>query len=232
VIRLGGAVFNATWKEYINKKTLASYFFISSGMALTFYLTFFHFIPVLKENFGYSPEDIIKHNLFLSFIPIITGITLTYLTCWIHPLRIQKIRATVGFLLIIFLPFLIMSVASPMHLFLVQSLILVFALEETPSIPVFYKHFPIYCRFMSATLMFALSRTFMTIVTSFGLIYLTSYFGHFGIWVVALPIGIAYLCGISHFIGLDRKLGVYPNLARGLLFGGRDPAHEFNKPIA
>jgi len=209
-----GARTNATWKEPVNKKTLLSYFFISSGVPLVFYLVFFHFIPVLKESFGYSTEDIIKHNFFLVLIELITGMTITYLSYWIHPLKIQKIKSTLGVLLLILLPFLTMSVTSPMHLFLIQSLLQMFRLEESPSVPVFYSHFPIYCRFMSATLLFALSRALMYTVTSFGLIYLVSYFGSFGIWIVALPIGIAYLCALSHFEGLERKFKLYPNLSK------------------
>jgi MFS family permease len=210
---IGGAAFNATWKEYINKKTLLSYFFISSGQPLSFYLVFFHFIPVLKE-FGYSSEDIVKHNFFLAFIPVINDITLAYLSYRIHPLKIQKIRSILGVLLLIALPFLIMAATSPMQLFLIQSLIFTFRLEEAPSIPVFYNHFPVYCRFRSATLLFSLSRAFMTIITSFGMIYLVSYFGSFGIWVITIPIGITFLYSLKHFESLERKMGLYPNLIR------------------
>jgi len=210
---IGGKAFNATWKERINTKTLISYFFISCGVPLGFYLAFFHFIPVLKENFGYSSEDIVRHNFFLAFIPLITGITLTFLSYRIHPLKIQKIRSTLGLLLIILLPFLIMAATSPMQLFLIQSLILIFKLEESPSIPVFYSHFPIYCRFMSATVLFALSRALMYAITSFGMIYLVMYFGSFGIWLIALPIGIGYLLGLSHFKDLEIKYKLYPNLS-------------------
>jgi MFS transporter, MHS family, proline/betaine transporter len=209
-----GAKTNATWKEPVNKRTLLSYFFISCGVPLRFYLAFFHFIPILKESFGYSSDDIVRHNFFLAFIPIFTEMTLAYLSYRIHPLKIQKIRSTLGLLLFILLPFLIVSATSPVRLFLIQSSLLIFALEELPSGPVFYSHFPIYCRFMSATLLFALARALMYTVTSFGTIYLVNYFGSFGIWVIALPIGIAYLFGLKHFEGLERQRNLYPNLSR------------------
>jgi hypothetical protein len=211
---VGGAKFNATWKEKINKKTLASYFFISSATPLGFYLAFFHFIPVLKENFGYSSEQIVQHNFLLAFIPVISSAILTYLSYRIHPVKIQKVRATLGALLMVSFPFLVMAAASPWQLWLIQSLVLIFLLEEAPSTPIYWNHFPIYCRFTCATLLFSLSRAFMHIVTSFGLIYLVSYFGAFGIWIVAVPIVIAYLCSLKHFEGLERKLGLYPNLVR------------------
>jgi MFS family permease len=214
---VGGAAFNATWKERINKKTLTSYFFIGCGKPLGFYLAFFHFIPLLKENFGYNSHDIIKHNFFLALVLCTTYATVAYLSSRIHPLRIQTVKSALGLLLFVLLPFLITAATSPMQLFIIQSMLIIFKLDETPSIPIFYNHFPIYCRFTSATVLFALSRAVILVITSFGLVYLTKYLGYFGIWVVALPIAIAYLCGISHFIGLERKLGVYPNLVRNRL---------------
>jgi len=209
-----GAAFNATWKETINKKTLLSYFFISCGVPLGFYLAFFHFIPVLKENFGYSSEDIIKHNFFLALMCPITNIVLAYLSYRIHPLKVQRVRATLGLLLFMALPFLIMVVTSPMQLFLIQAMLCIFRLDDVPSTPVFLSHFPIYCRFTSATFLFALSRAFIYIVTSFGLVYLVTYWGYFGIWAIALPIAIAYLFGLSHFVNLERRHKLYPNLSQ------------------
>jgi MHS family proline/betaine transporter-like MFS transporter len=209
---IGGASFNTAWKEPVNKKTLASYFFVSCGVPLGIYLAFFYFIPFLKENFGYSAEDVIKHNFFLALMYPITNTVLAYLSYRIHPLKLQRIRGTLGLLVLIALPFLITSVTSPLQLFVIQSLLCVFRLDDVPSIPVFLSHFPVYCRFMSATLLFALSRALMYIVTSFGLIYLVSYWGLFGIWLIALPVAIAYLCSLSHFVGLERKHKLYPNL--------------------
>jgi MHS family proline/betaine transporter-like MFS transporter len=213
---VGGAAFNATWKEQINKKTLLSYFFIGCGKPLGFYLAFFHFIPILKESFRYNSEDIVRHNFCLALVLCATYATVAYLSSRIHPLKIQKIKSTFGLLLFILLPFLIMAVTSPMQLFLIQAMLIIFKLDESPSIAIFYNHFPIYCRFTSATILFALSRAVVFAITSFGLIYLTSYFGYFGIWVVVLPISIAYLCGLSHFEGLERELKLYPNLSRPL----------------
>jgi hypothetical protein len=205
-----GAEFNAAWKEKLNYKTLTSYFFISSVVPLGFYLAFFHFIPFLKENFGYSSEDIVRHNFFLAFTPLITSLTLAYLSYWIHPLKIQKARAALVLLLMILFPFLTMAVKNPMQLFLIQSLLLIAMSGEAPSIPIYWSHFPVYCRFRCATLLFSFARGFIHVVTSFGVIYLISYWGSFGIWVIALPISIAYFCALNHFVNLERKYKLYP----------------------
>ena len=79
-----GAEINKTWKEPINKKTLLSYFLISCGYPLCFYLAFIYFNPILKETFGYSPEDIISYNLLLSLISVVISIFLSFfkLSCF------------------------------------------------------------------------------------------------------------------------------------------------------
>jgi MFS family permease len=210
-----GAEVNATWKERLNYKTLMSYFFITCGTPFTMYLGFFHFIPFLKESFGYSAEDIIAHNFFLAAVSLIVFIVLMYLSYWIHPLKIQKIRTSLALLVIILLPFLIMSVTSPVQLFLIQALIFIFALAGAPSTPIFFHHFPVYCRFRCATLLFSIARAIMYIITSFGMIYLASYLGSFGIWVIGLPIAIASLYGIFHFEGLEHELELLHKRMRG-----------------
>jgi MFS family permease len=57
---------NPLWKEKINKKTVFAYFFISCGFPACFYLSFMHSANILKNTYGYSPEQIIKQNFIVS----------------------------------------------------------------------------------------------------------------------------------------------------------------------
>lgn len=200
-----GAAYNATWKEPIRVKTLASYFLISCGWPLCMYIVYFYFNPMLKESFGYSPEDIIKRNFLLVLVSLITNIFVTYLSYRIHPLKINKIRGIFGLLLMISLPFLVTNLTSVNQLFLIQALILIVPLNDMPSVAVFLRSFPLYRRVTFASILWSLSRAVMFVITSFGLIYLGSYFGHFGVWIIALPTAFAFLCGINHFESLERK---------------------------
>jgi len=208
-----GAELNATWKEPMQGKTLVSYFLIFCGWPLCFYLGFLYFNPVLRESFGYSSEDIIRHNFILSIVPVVSSIILTILSCFIHPIRILKAIGISTLVLMILLPFLVTNLNSPYHLFLIQAVILLVPLSAAPADAVFISHFPIYRRVTFSSFLYALSRALMFVVTSFGLIYLSRYFGHFGIWVISLPITVAYLYGLKHFEGLERKRDLYPNLA-------------------
>lgn len=206
-----GATYNAIWKEPIRAKTLASFFFIACGWPLCMYIAYFYFNPILKENFGYSPEDIIQHNFFLVFVSLICGIFITFLSCRVHPLKINKTRGMLGLFLIILLPFLIMNLTNSTQLFCIQSLIVIMALDAMPSFAVFLRNFPLYRRFTFASILWSLSRALMFAITSFGLIYLGSQFGHFGLWIIGLPTAIGFLYGINHFKELERKRNLYPN---------------------
>jgi len=208
-----GATYNAAWKEPIRFKTLVSYFSVSCGWPLCMYIVYFYFNPTLKESFGYSPEDIIRHNFFLVVVSLITNIIVTYLSYRIHPLKINKIRGIFGFCLLVSLPFLVTELTSVTQLFLIQASILIMALNDMPSVAVFLRNFPLYRRVTFASLLWSLSRAVMFVITSFGLIYLGNCFGHFGLWIIILPTAFAFLYGINHFKELERKRNLYPNLS-------------------
>ncbi|MEI8295762.1 MAG: MFS transporter [Alphaproteobacteria bacterium] len=202
------------WRDPVKPKTLLSYFLIYCGWPLTFYLGFIYFNTMLKENFGYSGNDIIMHNFLLSVIMVLS------ITCWaipsayIHPIKLIKTRGILAFVLMLLMPFIIMFINSPIELFLLQAGIMIAGLGVVPADAVAVYHLPIARRFTYASFLYALTRTTMYIITSFGLVYLGSYWGHFGLWCITLPITIAYLYGTKHFENLERKIGIYPNLSR------------------
>lgn len=199
------------WKQQVDYKTLMSYFLISCGWPLTFYLTYVHYNPLLKDKFGYSPEDIIMHNFLLSVFMFAAYAFWSILSIRIYPLKILKMRWAFKLILLGVLPFLIMWVTSPFQLFIVQSLIVFLTLYDIPAEAIFIYHLPIYRRFTYASFLYALSRAFMYIITSFGLVYLGEYFGEYGLWFIAVPLMMVYLYGILHFENLEKSLGLYPS---------------------
>lgn len=203
---------NFTWKEKVNPKTLISYFLMHCGYPLSFYLGYLYFNPLLKGNFGYSPETIIKHNFLLSLIFLVPYIGLAFLSYRIHPFKILKAKVGFAILLMIALPFLIVYSTTAIHIFCLQAAILVLAMDTVPGSVILIYHLPIYHRFRYASVLWATTRAVMYIITSFGLVYLGDYFGPFGLWCLTLPLSAGYLYGILHFEGLERKLGIYPNL--------------------
>jgi len=58
-------------KKTISKQTMLAYFFIGCGWPMSFYIGYIYFNPTLRD-FGYTPEDVISHNFFLSIIVVVT----------------------------------------------------------------------------------------------------------------------------------------------------------------
>ena len=92
---------------------------------------------------------------------------------------------------------------SPYSVFAVQFVSIVFSLTITPAYPILYKYIPVLKRFTNASFIYAVSRALTYIVTSFGVIYITNIFSHYGLWIIMIPISVGYYCGIGYFTKLE-----------------------------
>lgn len=194
-------------REKINKQTFVAYFLVYCGWPLTFYLTYMYFNPTLKEVYGYSSEDIIFHNFFLSLVLIVFSSLWAIWSYTKHPMKILKLRGELFLILAILLPVLIVNSRTCIHIFLLQAAIMILNIGESPGAAVFIKHFPVFKRFTVTSFLYAVTRALMYIITSFGLVYLTEWIGHYGLWFIMLPVTIGYLLGIRHFEKLEKESG-------------------------
>lgn len=185
------------------RQAWTAYFLVYCGWPLSFYLAYMYFNPLLKNKFGYSPEDIILHNFFLSVLMCISVVFWIMLSYRIHPLIILRERCKILFGLTLLLPFCINSVSSSFHVFLIQASILIFSMVAEPAPSIFIMHFPVLRRFTTASFVYALSRALMFIVTSFSLVYLTEWLGYYGLWVVMFPIISGFFWGVRYFEKLE-----------------------------
>lgn len=185
--------------QKINKKSLLAYFGVQCGWPICFYLTFIYMNPILKDVCGYSVEDIIFHNFIISIIVMTTSFLWAVLSFRIYPLKILKFKAIIFVIISVSLPFVLLSTSSPYCLFIIQAFLLIFSLEDMPAQAIFIKSFPIAKRFTSVTFVFASARAVICIITSFGFVYLTKMFGHYGLWIVMFPATIFFLWGVNYF---------------------------------
>lgn len=197
---------NAILKEKSSAKTLLAYFLINCTWPVWSYYAYFYCGSILIENFGYTPEQVIHNNFYIAIGDLLGAVLLTYLSYKIYPLKI--LRATF-YILVVFLclsPVIMPNLNSPFYIMLIQLFFLVFAPGYFPATAIFYKHFPVFKRFTSTSLIGALSRALMYIITSFGLAYLTEYFDYWGILMIMVPITIGYYFGLRHFEQLEKKV--------------------------
>lgn len=190
-------------REKILKKTLLAYFLVYCGWPLSFYLGFMYFNPLLKSQFSYSSEDIIFHNFFLSILICVANILWSMMSYRIYPMKILRMRGIFFLICIVCFPLMIMSASHYLHIFILQSVILILTLGGIPADSIFIRHFPVLKRFTATSFLYAATRAIMYIITSFGLVYLSDFFGHWGLLVIAIPVALGYLWGVNHFSKLD-----------------------------
>lgn len=189
--------------ETVKKRTMFAFFVTSCGGPLTFYIVYMHFNPLLKQSFGYSSENIIMHNFYLSLVQVSACIVFSLMSYRIHPLKIMKSGILCLLALVFLLPVIMLKISQSYELFILQSLFLLFFLSDTPAASIFIKQFPVLKRVTATSFLYALARALMYPITSFGLIYLTNFFGIYGLWLIMLPIVGGYLWAANHYARLE-----------------------------
>jgi MFS family permease len=203
--------------EKTSLKTILAFFSIYCGHPLCFYMIYMYFNKTLKVDFGYSTSEVIYHNFLLSLSHLPLSIFISFLSYKVYPLLISKVRGYSFFLSVILLPFLITHADNHYHIFLIQVLLLLCTLNDYPSVSIFVKYFPVLKRVTATSFLYASTRAIMYIITTFSLVYLTEWIGHFGLWLVSIPVAIGFIAGIGHF----EKLENHKTNLWGLLFSKR-----------
>jgi MFS transporter, MHS family, proline/betaine transporter len=193
-------------KEKIDWKTFAAFFLISSGPPACLYFTYIYCSNIYKE-MGFSGEHVISQNFIVSIVEFLGILYTVFLSYKIHPLKILKIKTIFFIVFLVFCPYLLYQVKSSFFLLGIQMISVCFTLSGVPAVATLLIHFPIFKRFTYASFIYALSRALMYVGTSFGLVYLTEGFGHWGLWFIMLPTSLGFLWGVLHFEKLEREAG-------------------------
>ncbi|MGL4426294.1 MAG: MFS transporter [Alphaproteobacteria bacterium] len=196
-------------QEKIDKKTVLALLLMFCSWPISFYFSYIHCAQILRETFNYTAEQVVQQNFFVSTLQFFTSAVVVFLSYKIYPLKIVKFNIKVSYILILICPFLLGHLTSGTQLFWLQACVVIFS-SGFPAYAIFYAHFPVLKRITSVSFIYAVSRAMMYIVTSFGLVYLTSWFGDFGLWVIMVPVMAAFTWSINHFEKLDK-----PNLEKG-----------------
>ena len=92
-------------KEKVSLKLAIAYFLMHCGYPIFFFFSFVFCASILKNKFGYSPEEIIHQNLIVALVALASDITYTLLSKNIFPLKILTVKFYCAFLLSLLLPF-------------------------------------------------------------------------------------------------------------------------------
>lgn len=197
---------NQLQKRKMGWKTSLAVFFIYSGPPACLYFSYIYFGTVLKK-LGFSPEAIIHQNFLISAVEFLAMLVTVILSYRIHPLKIIKFKAVLFFPFVCIVPFIMEGISTLSLLFVIQVISVCLTLSPIPASAVFMSHMPVFRRFTYASLIYALSRALMAIVTSFGLVYLTDMMGYWGIYFIMIPLTIGFVWGVLHFEQLEHISG-------------------------
>lgn len=81
----------------ISKTTSLAYFLIYSGYPLCFYIIYIYSADILKHSFSYSPKQVIDHNLMITLLSFLIGISIIFMVRSMNPLKIVKIRRVLSY---------------------------------------------------------------------------------------------------------------------------------------
>jgi MFS family permease len=197
------------FKEVVNKKLAISLFFIQLACPVYhLYFIYIHGANVLKNSFNYTTTEVINHNFILSLFDLSSVILITCLVRYINPLKILKIKWFISVPFFFSIPFLLNNVTSPLEFAFIQLFVIFFMPSEFPAVPIFYKSFPVFKRFTSVCLIFAVSRALMYVVSSVGIAYLIKFYGNYGLLILFVPVIILYGWGLFNFIRYEAEKGL------------------------
>jgi MFS transporter, MHS family, proline/betaine transporter len=189
--------------EKADHKTVFAMFFVFCASPVWFYFVFLYSADVLKNTFGYTAADLIRNNLIISLVLVIENIVCAQLCYRIYPLKIIKFLLGGLVLCVALFPYLLEHATNPTQVLLIQICVGLFGVGEFPASGIFYRHFPVLKRMTFLSMGFAIAKALMYIITSFGLIYLNLWMGHWGLWVLMIPSLLTFTWALKHFEKLD-----------------------------
>jgi len=197
-------------QEKVKMKNALAYFLIECGWPVCLYFAYFYCGEIMKSSFHYSAVEVIHQNFIVSIFQIIGFIIVTISGIYIYPLKFLRIKVYLFLIFACICPYFLNHLSNPNELLIIQIISMILGLGGAPGFPIFYKNFPVFKRFTSASFIYALSRALVYVITAFGLIFLQRYYGHLSFAIVAVPVAIGYCWGINHFENLEKANGTYP----------------------
>ena len=197
-----------TFSNPVKKLTSISLFLVKLGNPVCFYITYIHYGNFLKNTFFYTSAQVVSHNFIVGLIYLIGCAIQLYMSTKISSLKIVKVKFVIFIIFLLSFPISFKAISTPFHLFLFQSVLIIFALSNYPANAIFFKHFPVLKRFTYTCVIHAVSHASIYVITSFGLIYLVKWFDQIGVLFILLPVSICFGIGLHYFDKLEKEVRV------------------------
>ncbi len=191
--------------QHVPLLTSIAYLFIQCARPPCFYFVYIYCADILKHDCGFSANEVITQNFWVSIVDLLGIVGLTYLA-YMHPLKILKWKLYLFLITIILFPIVLSYRMNSNYIFIFQCLAALFVFDHVPASPIFYKYFPIFKRFTYTSVLSAVAKLCTYFVTSIGLAYTTKYLGPGkGLLIIIIPVAIGFFMGVTYFEKMERK---------------------------
>jgi hypothetical protein len=198
---------------YKNIKVVFYYICIEALSPLCFYIIYIYFGTMLKEKYGLTFIQVINQNFFVSIIEVISILVYARLTLRFYPLNILKIKILLLCLCSFIICLLSESQMSITSILLIQCALAILKEGVVPAHALFIKSFPVIGRYTYAGISYALARMIMTLITTYGCVFMGLSLGLKGISYFLIVCSLLSLFAVFKFSFLSRtQLNVTPHV--------------------
>jgi MHS family proline/betaine transporter-like MFS transporter len=124
---------------------------------------------------------------------------LSYLSYSIYPLKILRVKLIAFAFFILLFPFCLFNLRDSNDLLLLQILFIILLPSTPPAVSIFFKCFSVFTRFTYTSVMYAISRALIYVLTSFGVIYFVRSFEYYGLLILLVPAVIGFYLALNYF---------------------------------
>ncbi|MCZ6901781.1 MAG: MFS transporter [Rickettsia endosymbiont of Ixodes persulcatus] len=123
---------SVVWKEKVSNSTSLAVFLLQCAWPVCFYIIYFHCGNIMKNNFNFTSEQIIHQNFIVSIFQIFSFIIWTYLSYYIYPLTLLRVKIVIFGILILIFPYSLNIITTPLSLLILQVILISFSLNYSP----------------------------------------------------------------------------------------------------
>jgi MHS family proline/betaine transporter-like MFS transporter len=179
--------------------TYFMYFLMQCAQPVSMYFAYFYLGELLVDKFGFSHGQMISNNFFVACADFFGLLFLARLSYKIHPFKLLKAKTLICLSIVIFFPIALKAYPSSWMILFFQCVIGMFAFDQLPATPIFYKYMPPFRRFTYSSFFLSSAQLLMYGVLPICSAILGKRYGYNVVLLIVIPTGIAFFASISYF---------------------------------
>ena len=156
----------------------------------------------MKRNLGMTAGQVINHNFKFSMIAIFILSCFAYLYKSIHPIKIITASTFVLVIALFFMQYCLENIHVLGDERMIFALQIGVELVAFTSILMWFRYFPVSMIFTTIATTFGISSASGYAISSYGLIPLTEWFGHYGIWALNAAVVVGFIWALNYLTKL------------------------------